>query len=180
MDCQAGLIAAAVKDKSFTERGASLVAAARRGRMMIIHIQVGFRSGLPEASSRNPLMAAIKNSPERQQLFQGKSGAIHPSFAPESNEVVITKHRVSAFTGTELDMILRAHDIETLVMFGISTSGVVLSTCLDAFDRDYRVVVVKDLCADRDEALHACLTERFFPNRGTVMIASEVESTLGA
>lgn len=44
MDCQAGLIAAAVKDKSFTERGASLVAAARRGRMMIIHIQVGFRS----------------------------------------------------------------------------------------------------------------------------------------
>ena len=87
---------------------------------------------------------------------------------------MVTKHRISAFTGTDLDMILRAHDIETLVLFGIATSGVVLATLLDAADADYRVVVVKDCCADLDTDLHAALIDRFFPRLGTVVSSEEI------
>ena len=83
-------------------------------------------------------------------MFEGASGAIHPALGPESGDVVVTKRRVSAFAGTDLEIILRAKEIETLVLFGIATSGVVLSTLLEASDRDYRIAVVTDCCADLD------------------------------
>jgi nicotinamidase-related amidase len=57
-------------------------------------------------------------------------------------------------------MILRARDIDTLVLFGIATSDVVLSTLLHAADADYRLFVIKDCCADLDLDLHACLVDR--------------------
>ena len=70
---------------------------------------------------------------------------------------------MSAFAGTDLNLLLRANEIDTLVLLGIATSGVVLSTLLEAFDADYRLVVIKDCCADTDAELHNCLTDRFFP-----------------
>jgi nicotinamidase-related amidase len=79
----------------------------------------------------------------------------------------VTKRRVSAFAGTDLEMILRANEIETLVLFGIVTSGVVLSTLLEASDADYWLFVVKDCCADLDQRLHAALVEGLFPSRAS-------------
>jgi nicotinamidase-related amidase len=144
----------------------------------VIHIQVGFRPGLPEISSRNELFASIRSSPERQKLFQGDGAKIHRAVAPIGEDIVITKHRISAFTGTDLEMILRAREIETLVLFGIATSGVVLSTLLAAVDADYRAVIVKDCCADRDCEVHSVLVEKFFPQRGTVVTAAELLESL--
>jgi nicotinamidase-related amidase len=63
-------------------------------------------------------------------------------------------------------MILRSSEIDTLILFGIATSGVVLSTLLDSCDRDYRLLIVKDCCADLDNTLHSCLIEKLFPARG--------------
>ena len=65
-------------------------------------------------------------------------------------------------------MILRAKDIDTLVLYGIATSGVVLSTLIEAADADYRLAVIGDCCADLDSPLHDCLIQRFFPTRGSV------------
>lgn len=75
------------------------------------------------------------------------------------------------FAGTDLDMILRSNDIDTLVMFGIATSGVVLSTSLHAVDADYRTAVITDCCTDLNLELHTCLVEKFFPSRGSVLTA---------
>jgi len=61
-----------------------------------------------------------------KSFFEGPLGAIPPAIAPKEGEIVVTKHRVSAFAGTDLAMILGANDIDTLVLFGIATSGVVL------------------------------------------------------
>lgn len=141
--------------------------------MKVIHVRVGFRPGLPEVSSRNPLFAAVKNSPQHQKLFAGPTGEIHPSVAPHEGEVVVTKHRVNAFSGTDLGLILRANDVDTLVLFGIATSGVVLSTALHASDADYRLFIVSDCCADLDQGLHNDLVERLFPTRGTVLSSSD-------
>src|SRR4029434_8773698 len=87
-----------------------------------------FRPNLPEVSSRNLLLAAINSPPRHQHLFEGALGTLHSHVAPEPDDIVITKHRVNAFAGTELDLLLRARDIETLVLFGIATSRVGLST----------------------------------------------------
>ena len=75
--------------------------------------------------------------------------------------------------GTDLEMILRAKDIDTLVLFGISTSGVVLSTLLDAADADYRLFVIKDCCADRDPDVHACLTDKILARQATVLSSKD-------
>lgn len=174
MDCQAGIVSIYAKPpQEFVERAALVLRAARAAGMVVIHVQVGFRAGLPEVSDRNSLFAAIKSNPEHQKLFLGPAGAIHPALGPEAGDIVVTKHRVSAFTGTDFEMILRANEIRTVVLFGIATSGVVLSTLLEAADADFEVVVVADCCADRDAELHAALMDRLFPRRAQVVTSGE-------
>lgn len=173
MDLQVGIVSIYVKDQELLTRAASVLQRARASGMRIIHVIVGFRPNLPEVSTRNLLFAAIKSSPQHQRLFQGPAGAIHPTVAPEPDDIVITKHRVSAFAGTDLEMILRANNIETLVLFGVATSGVVLSTLREAADTDYRLVVIKDCCADLDQELHNCLLDKLFPPQAQILTASE-------
>lgn len=175
MDCQTGIVSLYIRDDkdAFLTRASNAINHARSKGMMVIHVQVGFRPGLPEVSSRNLLLGAIKSSPQHQKLFQAPLGAIPPQIAPKESEIVVTKHRVSAFAGTDLAMILRANDIDTLVLFGIATSGVVLSTLLEASDDDFRLAVIKDCCADLDSNLHDCLINRFFPSRAAVLTVRE-------
>jgi nicotinamidase-related amidase len=182
MDMQTGIISVYAKDQEgFADRAASVLARARELKMKVIHIKVGFRKGVPEIgprASHNTLFASIKNSVDYQHFFEGDSGAIHPALGPAAEDIVVVKHRISAFAGTDLEMILRTNEIHTLVLFGIATSGVVLSTLCDAADRDYRLFVVKDCCADRDASLHATFIEKLFPMRGTVISAAECLATL--
>lgn len=77
-----------------------------------------------------------------------------------------------------MHMILRAREIDMLVLFGIATSGVVLSTLLHASDADYRLVVLRDCCADQDAELHTCLLDKFFPRRANVLSAAAFVSSL--
>ncbi len=179
MDMQNGIVAAyAGANPDLISRAAEVLERGRALGMMIIHVQVGFRPGLPEISPRNPLFSAIRNSERHQQLFQGSGGAIHSALGPEPNDIVVTKHRVGAFTGTDLEMILRAHDADTLVLFGIATSGVVLSTLLAASDSDYRLIVLRDCCTDQDPEVHACLLDRIFPRSASVITAAEFLAAL--
>jgi nicotinamidase-related amidase len=174
MDYQTGIVSIYARDQvELLARAAGVLKGARSSGMAIIHVKVAFRPNLPEISARNVLLSAIKTSAKHRQLFEGAAGAIHPSVAPEEDDIVVTKHRVSAFTGTDLEMILRVKDVETLILFGIATSGVVLSTLLHATDADYRIVVIKDCCADLDPDVHACLVEKLFPRQATVVSARE-------
>jgi nicotinamidase-related amidase len=111
MDCQTGIVSIYAKPPGeFVERASSVLRAARAAGMPVIHIQVGFRPGLPEVSNRNKLFGAIKASPQHQKLFEGPAGAIHPALGPEPDDMVVIKHRVDAFTGTDLEMLLRAKE----------------------------------------------------------------------
>jgi nicotinamidase-related amidase len=182
MDYQSAIVSiyAGNQQEELVSRAASVLAQARSYGMAVIHVQVGFRPNLPEISPRNLLLSTIKSSPKHQQLFQGAAGAIHPTVAPEGNDIVITKHRVSAFAGTDLEIILRANEIDTLILFGIATSGVVLSTVLQAADADYRLFVIKDCCADLDQELHACLVHKLLVRQAGVVTADEFVEALGA
>jgi nicotinamidase-related amidase len=175
LDCQSGIVSIYTKDDlgAFVGRAASVLDHARASHMNVIHVRFGFRPGLPELSSQNQLIGAIKSSPQHQKLFQDPLGSIHPALTPSEGEVVITKHRVSAFTGSDLAMILRVNEIDTLVLFGIATSGVVLSTLLEASDADFRLAVIKDCCADLDAGLHNTLIDKLFPSRASVISAAD-------
>jgi nicotinamidase-related amidase len=175
MDCQAAIVSIYTRTEkdAFLARAASVLAYARASHLHVIHLKVGFRPGLPELSSRNQLLGPIKASTQHQSLFQEPLGNIHPGLAPVGNEIVITKHRVSAFAGTDLAMILRVNSIDTLILYGIATSGVVLSTLLEASDADFRLAVITDCCADLDLDLHDTLIAKLFPTRATVFSAAD-------
>ena len=87
--------------------------------------------------------------------------------------MVVTKRRISAFAGSDLAVLLRANDIRHLVLCGIATSGVVLSTLREAADRDYTITVLSDLCADRDPEVHRVLLEKIFPRQARVVTWAE-------
>ena len=175
MDCQRGIVSTHCKEHkdAFLGRIASVLNFARASGMFVIYVQVSFRPGMPEVSANNPFFSKIKSSPQHQQLFQEPLSAFPPVIAPTETEVVVTKRRISAFAGTDLELVLRARDIETLVLVGIATSGVVLSTLVDAVDADYKLVVIKDCCTDLNCALHDCLVDDFFPTRAAVLSAEE-------
>jgi len=93
-----------------------------------------------------------------QCVLENSWGAeIHESLAPRTDdpgEIIIDKYRYSAFAGTRLDLVSRSHDIRTLVVCGVATSGCVESTIRDALFADYYVVTAADACADYDEERH--------------------------
>jgi nicotinamidase-related amidase len=179
MDVQSEIVAmfgAAVE--TAVARTADVVAAARKARLPIIYVAVGFRPGHPEMSPRNQSYALIAQG---ARFVLGAAGPdIAPAVRPAADDIVVVKHRTSAFAGTDLEMILRAKGLDTLILTGIATSGVVLSTVRHGADADYRLVVVKDACADRDEEVHRVLTEKVFPRQATVVTAAELVQALGA
>lgn len=152
-------------DPAYTTRLATAVAAARSAGVPVVHVVVGFRSGHPEAKS-SPLFGAL---PEGVFTEDDPGAASHPDVAPGPGECVVTKKRVSAFTGSDLDLVLRGAGVDHLVLTGLSTSGVVLSTLRQAADLDYRLTVLADGCADPDPEVHRVLTEKVFPHQGTTV-----------
>ena len=159
------------------EKAGAILTAARQAHLPIIYIVVRFREGYPEVNPRNPLFSNLKTS---GRLREGTPGAeIHALVAPRPGEIVITKRRVGAFSTTDLETVLRAQHIETLVLCGISTSGVVLSTVRWAADMDYRLVVIADACADRNAEVHRVLTEKVFPAQASVVTTEEFLKAVG-
>ncbi|CAA0320169.1 TPA: cysteine hydrolase [Klebsiella oxytoca] len=151
---------------------ASLIAAARAAAVPVIYISVGFRKGYPEVSKNNTIFSSIKEN--GMFMADNESTAIHPEVAPAENEAVIVKRRVGAFSFTELEMILRAQGIETLILTGVTTSGVVLSTVGQAFDLDYRLVVAGDCCADPDHDTNLFILDKILPQHAIVTRSTEI------
>jgi nicotinamidase-related amidase len=178
MDYQAAVVEGFATDQETLLRNAAQVLTRARGAgLKVIYIVVNFRPGYPEVSPRNINFNAVRQSGR----FTNEAGTrVHPAVTPQTGDIVVTKHRVGAFPGTDLDMILRANDIETLVMFGIATSGVVLSTLRHAADSDYRLLVLKDCCSDRDAEVHRVLIEKVFPRQAKVITAAELIAALEA
>ena len=154
----------------------AVLEAARQAGMLVIYIVVNFRPGYPEISERNLIFSARKTSGRVPPM--DPVSLIIPEVQPLPHEPVVVKHRVNAFFGTDLDIILRAHAIDTLVLLGHATSGVILSTVRYAADADYRLVVVEDGCADRDVEVHALLMQRIFPRQAMVVSAEAVIQAL--
>jgi nicotinamidase-related amidase len=105
---------------------------------------------------------------------------IHPAIAPQPTDIVVTKRCVSAFSGSDLEVVLRAQDISHLVLCGIATSGVVLSTLREAADKDYQLTVLADCCVDGDEEVQRALLSKVFPRQAEVLQVEEWRTKLNA
>ena len=145
-------------EASLVDRIARAIVGARGAGMPIIYVYTGYPAGYPELPQDAPFRHLIVDN---SLFIDGVANAVHPKVAPQGDDPMIRTPRVGAFTGTDLDVILRAKGIKHLVLTGITTGGVVLSTVINALERDYRVTVLSDGCADPDEEKHRVLLKSF-------------------
>jgi len=168
MDVQPGIVDRLkdIKDE-YLAKVRLTVDSAHKNHIPVIFVVVGFRPDFPEISPNNKIFQAMQKAASEHM--------IHPTpvIKPEGDDVIVTKKRISAFTGSDLEIILRAKEIKHLVLAGISTSGVVLSTLREAADKDYGVTVLADLCADADQEVHSVLIGKIFPRQATVLTSDE-------
>ncbi|MEC9309731.1 MAG: isochorismatase family cysteine hydrolase [Chloroflexota bacterium] len=163
-------------ERNVIENTRSLRAAAREAGLLICYSATVFRSGYVEISDRNKTFSQRKSS--GQTAISDPLEVIHDAVKPHPGEVVVGKHRVNALFGTDLDMILRANQIETIILLGYATSGVVLSTTRFAADSDYRIIIVEDCCADTDPEVHNFLIEKIFPRQTNVVQSKDLVAIL--
>ncbi len=154
--------------KESAQRAAVALDAGRKAGMLVIFSKVTFRPGYTDISSNNKAFAIMK---AKNILPPGASHLI-PSFQPLSTEIVVDKDRFSAFSGNDLHVILRSQGITHLVMAGVTTSGVVLSTFCEAADKDFAITILSDACADPVPSLNYVLMTDLFPRSASVLTVS--------
>jgi len=176
MDVQNGIVQRFAEKPEVMVPFQHAVSAARRAGIPVIFVRVAFRDGYPEISAKNKTFSTLPKL--GNMTISDSSTQIHHSVAPLPDEPVVTKLRVSAFAGSDLEVILRSRRIDTLILTGIATSGVVLSTLREAADKDYRIVVLSDACLDADQEVHRVLVEKVFPRQADVLTVSEWADTL--
>jgi nicotinamidase-related amidase len=178
MDVQQGIVDRfGGSEPGYLARLGGAITAARDAGIAVIYVRVGFRPGYPEISPRNKIFGAIASS--GRTLGGDQALDVHPDVAPAPGEVIVTKRRVSAFAGSDLDVVLRAQDIGQLVLAGIATSGVVLSTLRQAADLDYQLTVLADGCLDADPEVHRVLLDKVFPRQAEVTTIADWAASLG-
>jgi nicotinamidase-related amidase len=171
MDMQAGIVAMLPDSAQILGTVVKAIAHAREKKIPVIYVVVGFRQGAPEININNKGFAAAKERFANVNMDEFMT--VHPALAPQAGELTVVKRRVCAFTGSDLEVVLRTFNIQHLVLTGIATSGVVLSTVREASDKDYLLTVLADGCADGDEEVHRVLTTKVFPRQADVITVEE-------
>jgi nicotinamidase-related amidase len=175
MDYQQGIIDRLDDPDDLVARAASALSTARARGAHVGYVRVAFTradvEALPEESDMRARAEAL--------AADSPATAIDERLAPEPDDIVVRKMRVGPFTTTDLEEQLRSRGVTTLLLAGISTSGVVLSTVREASDRDYDVVVVTDACADPEQDVHEFLMRRIFPRQAELIAVAELDVALG-
>jgi nicotinamidase-related amidase len=171
MDMQKGILKNYPSAKTQIANVKKAIDAARKKGVAVLYVRVGLRPGLPEINPNNKMFSGFRERIGNDNLDDWME--IENSIAPLQNEIVVNKKRVSAFTGSDLEVLLRSKGIQHIVLSGVSTSGVVLSTLREAADKDYHITVLSDCCLDPDEEVHRVLTTKIFPRQADVKTADE-------
>jgi len=174
MDYQNGVVSLIADADALVARVADAIATVRGQGGHVGYVRVAFEeadyAAIPPASQFAPIVAAAGRAYDADSPVT----AIDDRVAPRSGDIVVRKTRVGAFSTTDLDAQLRDRGIDTLILAGISTSGVVLSTLRDASDRDYQIVVLADACADRDPEVHDVLMRKVYPRQAHVATVADL------
>jgi nicotinamidase-related amidase len=178
MDMQNGILGRIDPDGTVLGSAVTAAAAARDAGVPVVFVRVAFRPGYPEVSGHNRAFSTLRDTMGTAMTLHAEQTQVHADLAPRPDEPVVVKKRVSAFAGSDLDMVLRALGVGHLVLTGVATGGVVLSTVREAADRDFRLTVLADACADADPEVHRALVDKVFPRQAEVTTVAAWAATL--
>ena len=165
-----------VETRDVVKRAAQVLAVARDRGALVVHARAAFRPGYPELIRNCALYDQVAAS---QCLQEGSPGAeIIPELTPRADEPVVTHGRISAFQGTELDIMLRARGITHVLVTGVATNVTVEGTARDAVGLGYGTVLVADACAAGDLNAHTA-TLATFQLLGSTVDSGELAQAFG-
>ncbi len=179
MDFQPAILASLGDAEELLAHAHAALEWARSENVRVVYVRVAFTAeDYTMIPTHNAVFAAAAAN---KMLADGTpETAIHKSFEIREGDTVVRKTRFGAFSTTDLYTHLHAEGVDTLIVSGISTSGVVLSTLRDAADADYRLYVLTDATADPDPEVHRVLTEKVFPRQAAVIQTSDLPTLTGS
>jgi nicotinamidase-related amidase len=131
------------------------------GRLIIPNVQqllkFARKKDIPIVFANDSFLATdfIFKGRMKPHCIQGTRGAeVIDELEPQKDDIILPKRRMSAFFKTGLEDDLRARDIDTVIVCGISTTACVMTTAMDAFMNDFYVIVAEDCCAARRREEH--------------------------
>jgi nicotinamidase-related amidase len=145
-----------------------LLPRARAAGVLVVFVHIAFRTNRADLPPGNALFSAFFDSGD---IFHEGSARTEIDLPVHDEDVVVLKRRASAFAGTDLDLVLRAHAVDTIAVAGVATSAMVAATCYDAADRGYRITVLRDGCADSDPTVHDFFMDKVFPSRAHEVVS---------
>lgn len=149
----------------------NLIDEARKAGVLVVFVQAIYDDQYISMPMRERRTRLQRDLP---LCISGTWGSEFYQVQPREGDIVVQKHRWSAFAGTELDLILRSHGIQTLVMAGVATNVCVESTARDGFFLDYYVVYVEDAAATNDELLHRTALRNIEESFGKVVSSEDL------
>lgn len=180
MDFQPSILTTLSSPDVVVKKVSEALTATRAAGARSFFVRVAFTeeeiNGFPPHSAMGQRMKALGE----KVLASAETTQIDARLSPRADEVVIRKRRVGPFSTTSLHQHLNAAGIETLVLAGTHTSGCVLTAVREAFDLDYRLIVLSDACADVDDGVHQLLMEKIFPKQATVITVDQYVQLLTA
>jgi nicotinamidase-related amidase len=126
------------------------------------------------ASGRTDAQAAGGSQPPRPEGFAD----LVPELGSDPQDILLTKHRWGAFTGSDLDKQLRSLGVTQVVMGGVSTSIGVETTARSAYELGYHVVLATDAMLDREPVAHEHSIARIFPRLGETSTTAAILAAL--
>jgi nicotinamidase-related amidase len=177
MDFQPGVLSRYPAD-AVLANAIALREAARAAGVLVGYVHVALTP--EEAAAVPPSNAVFSGMAARMAGADPAASEVDPRLGVGEEEPVFRKIRIGALSTTDLDARMRERDIDTLILAGVSTSGVVLSTVRDAADKDYRLIVVGDACSDLDDEVHRVLLEKVFPRQAEVVSTADALAVLAA
>lgn len=159
-------LAQIVADRGVLTNARRCLEAARMAGMAIVHVRLGFRPDYADCLSVAARIGGLKSN---RAAIVGEFGtAFPPDVAPLDGELVITKQCVNPFFNTGLMTWLMQNGIKRLYLGGVATHLVVESTARFADDAGFAPVVIEDICAAPNPALHDHFITMIAPAIGTV------------
>ncbi|MHC3758046.1 cysteine hydrolase family protein [Staphylococcus succinus] len=156
MDMQNGIVNGLEFKDEVIKHNQQAIEAARQNNIPVIFVRVAFNGTFLEVSPNNKMFSEYQASGQEMSLTD-ESTQIIESLNRKEDEPIVTKHRLSAFTGSNLEVLLRGLQVNHIVLTGVSTSGVVLSTTVEAADKDYKITILEDAVTDNNSKKHQFL-----------------------
>lgn len=170
-DSETAVYADRIKQSQLIEHTNKILHWARKKGHLIAHVKLAFRDNYSDASNVSPLFSKAKSN--HKFKINAWDSQFCDALNRQDSDIEIIKHRVSAFYGTNLDLILRANKIERLILCGVATNNAVELTAREAHDRDYQITITEDATQTSDNTAQTTSTN-FLKRITTVINTNEL------